>query len=99
LESGYYQVDAGALTSCETGKEIKVLLPFKGLDTSKGSINHYLFLHGFEISTQNFSNTKRSPYELQIVGTSANYSGISIMFSVTTITQVHAIHISYIAFV
>ena len=57
-----------------------------------------MFLHGFEISTMPFSQDQRSPYELQISASSTNTSGISVTFSVTTITQVNSIYISYIAY-
>lgn len=35
---------------------------------------------------------------MQIATSETNTTGICIMFTVTTITQVHAIHISYFAF-
>lgn len=40
----------------------------------------------------------RSPFELQIVSTTANVSGIAISLSVTTATKVDSIYISFIAF-
>jgi len=40
----------------------------------------------------------RSPFELQIVSSAANISGIIASLSVTTITQVNSIYISYVAF-
>ena len=40
---------------------------------------------------------KYSPFEIQSMKSHSNSSGITVLFSVTSITQVHAIHISYIA--
>lgn len=40
----------------------------------------------------------RSPFELQIVSSAANISGIIASLSVTTNTQVNSIYISYVAF-
>lgn len=54
-------------------------------------------MHGFEIATMKTEGNTRSPFEFQIVSTSANYSGIHISISVTTVTQVNSIYISYIA--
>lgn len=51
LESGYYQIDTGSLSSCENGKLIDILLPFKSIYQNGIQIKHNLFLHGFEIST------------------------------------------------
>lgn len=45
-----------------------------------------------------FSQNQRSPYELQITGSTTNSSGITVTFSVTTITQVNSIYISYITY-
>ena len=45
-----------------------------------------------------FSQNRRSPYELQIAASSANVSGIAVTLSVTTITQVNSIYISYVAY-
>ena len=97
IEAGYYQVDAGALEGCEVGKEIQALLPFREI-TGTGEVKYNLYLHGFEISSQKFSAAENSPFEIQIAASNSNSSGISILFTVTTITQVHAIHISYFAF-
>ena len=94
LESGYYQVDTGSLGNCETGKSIQVILP---TIAASNYTNHKIFLHGFEISTQLYSPDERSPFEIQIIGSKQNSSGISLMLSVTTITQVQAIHVSYVS--
>ena len=45
-----------------------------------------------------FSENRRSPYELQLGSSVANTSGIAVTLSVTTITQVNSIYISYIAY-
>lgn len=45
-----------------------------------------------------FSQNRRSPYEIQIAASSANVSGIAVTLSVTTITQVNSIYVSYTAF-
>ena len=47
FESGYYQIDSGMLGSCESGKNIQILLPFRRIGLQSGHINHALFLHGF----------------------------------------------------
>ena len=96
VESGYYQIDSGVLGGCEAGKTIHVLLPFRSIN-AQGSIPHNVFLQGFEISSQLYAPSYRSPFEIQIVHTATNSSGIAVFFSVTTITQVHAIHVSYVA--
>lgn len=44
------------------------------------------------------SQSQRSPYELQLTASSANISGIAVTLSVTTITQVNSIYVSYIAY-
>lgn len=44
------------------------------------------------------SQNQRSPYELQLTASSTNMSGIAVTLSVTTITQVNSIYISYIAY-
>lgn len=96
FESGYYQVDTGSLGGCEPGKTIQTLLPFRSI-SQVSKLHHNVFLHGFEISSQLYSAQSKSPFEIQIVDSVTNSSGIAIFFSVTTITQVHSIHISYIA--
>ena len=62
LEASYYQVDAGALGGCGSGKSIQVLLPFRRLGLQPGKINHNLFLHGFEISAQKYGDNSYSPF-------------------------------------
>ena len=47
IETGYYQIDSGSLSSCDVGKQIQVLLPFRSVFVPGTPINHYLFLHGF----------------------------------------------------
>ena len=96
LESGYYQIDSGSLGGCEPGKNIHVLMPFRNSNNT-AVLHHNVFLHGFEISSQFYSAEEKSPLEVQVVDTRTNSSGIAIFLSVTTITQVHAIHISYVA--
>ena len=45
-----------------------------------------------------FSETHRSPYEIQLSASSANVSGIAVTLSTTTITQVNSLYISYVAY-
>lgn len=85
------------LGGCEPGKSIQVLLPFRQIGLKPGNINHNLFLHGFEISVQRYNETTLSPFEIQLVDSSTNSSGIAVLISVTTVTQVQALHISYLA--
>ena len=100
FESGYYQVDSGLLGGgCTLNKNIQVLLPFRNIYSQPGLISHNLFLHGFEISSQRYSANSTSPFEIQIVQSSTNTSGIAVLISVTTVTQVQSIYISYIAWV
>jgi len=98
FESGYYQVDSGSLGSCESGKNIQVILPFRRIQ-SNGFIKHNIFLHGFEISSQKYNADTMSPFEVQLAESSTNSSGIIVLITVTSVTQVHALHISYIAWV
>jgi len=98
LESGYYQIDSGPLAGCDNGKSVDILLPFRTYFSQGKQIHYNLFLHGFEISTSVVNGNNRSPYEIQIIGSSSNISGIAISLSVTTITQVNSIYISYFAF-
>lgn len=97
FESGYYQIDTGALGGCDAGKNIQVIMPFRSIGLVPGQINYNLFLHGFEISSMKYTNDALSPFEIQIADSSVNASGIVVLITVTTITQVQAIHISYIA--
>lgn len=99
FESGYYQIDTGLLGGCESGKSIQFVLPFKNIGTKPGFINHALFLHGFEISSQKYTADALSPFEVQIADSLTNSSGITVLLTVTTVTQVHAIHISYVAWI
>ena len=45
-----------------------------------------------------FSENRRSPFEIQLSQAVANTSGIAVSFSVTTITQLNSIYVSYIAY-
>ena len=47
IESGYYQVDSGILSSCDNGKSINILLPFRNKYSNGLKIKYSLFLHGF----------------------------------------------------
>ena len=62
LESGYYQVDTKELGGCQPGKNIQLMLPFKQQNFGFGPIQHSLFLHGFEISAQQYNETNLSPF-------------------------------------
>lgn len=98
IEAGYYQIDSGPLSGCENGKSIDVLLPFRKIFNHGSQIQHSVFLHGFEIATVKIDANSRSPFEFQIVSTSANVSGIALSISVTTVTRVNSLYISYVAF-
>ena len=76
-----------------------MLLPFRHIGLIPGEIKHNLFLHGFEISAQKYNATTLSPFEIQLADSSTNSSGIGVLISVTTVTQVHALHISFMAWV
>jgi hypothetical protein len=99
FESGYYQVDTGSLGNCDAGKSIQVILPFRRIGLQSGFINHMLFLHGFEVSSQRYSADTMSPFEVQIADSATNSSGVTVLITLTTVTQVHAIHISYVAWI
>lgn len=99
FESGYYQVDSGSLGGCEAGKNIQVILPFRRIGLQPGFINHAVFLHGFEISSQRYNADTMSPFEIQIADSSTNTSGITVLITVTTVTQVQSLHISYVAWI
>jgi hypothetical protein len=74
-------------------------LPFRTNFAPGVLIKHNLFLHGFEISTIKTGNgNTRSPFEIQIVASTANVTGIAVTISVTTITTVNSIYVSYVAF-
>lgn len=75
-----------------------ILLPFRTVFGFGQQIKYNLFLHGFEISTTLISGNTRSPFEIQIVASSSNVSGIAVTLSVTTVTQVNSVYISYLAF-
>lgn len=79
------------------GKQASAVIPFRKL-TGSGIAKYSLFLNGFEISTQKYSLVEHSPFEIAIAGSSTNSSGITVMFALTTITQVHSIHLSYFAY-
>ena len=55
-------------------------------------------MHGFEIDSIKNHDGSQTPFELQIIGTTANEQGISITLSVTTSTQVNSIYVSFVAF-
>lgn len=97
FEAGYYEIDSGRLGGCEAGKDIKVLMPFRKIGLQMGKIEHMLFLQGFQITTQSYDYNTYSPFEVQIVESITNSTGIAVLLSVTTITQVHNIYISYLA--
>jgi len=60
IEAGYYQLDSGALASCDASKNVNIQVPlhsqWQGFNANLQSV---VFLHGFEISTQSFT---RSPF-------------------------------------
>lgn len=85
------------MAGCASGKTIDILLPFRKHFHSGKQIQHSVFLHGFEIYTVKAEENTRSPFEIQIISTSANVSGIAVQLSVTTITRVDSIYISYVA--
>lgn len=93
IEAGYYQVDSGSLAGCVSGKDIHVLLPFR--TNFKGAIKAQTFLHGFEI-TSNKVFGSNSPFEIQLINTEINSTGIAVSITVTTVTQIQSIFISYI---
>ena len=95
IEAGYYQVDSGSLSGCNSGKDIHILLPFR--TNFKGDINALTFLQGFEISSSKISGSN-SPFEVQIINKEINETGIAVTISVTTITQVHSLLVSYIGY-
>ena len=97
IETGYYQVDTADLGSCLPGKNIQVSLPFKNQFFPHNPVQHLLFLNGFEISAQKINATSLSPFEVQLIESSADSTGIRAMISVTTITQVHNLYVSFIA--
>lgn len=96
IEAGYYQVDSGSLAGCIASKDISVLLPFRTY-FSNGNIQAVTFLNGFEITSNKFFGSN-SPFEVQIINQQVNVTGIAITVSVTTVTQVQSLFISYIAF-
>ena len=79
------------------GKQASAMIPFRKLKESDLA-KYSLFLNGFEISTQKYSQMENSPFEISIAGSSTNSSGITVMFALTTITQVHSIHFSYFGY-
>jgi len=48
IETGYYLLDSGYLSSCDSGKSISALLPFQNIYPKNGqTVVHRVFLHGF----------------------------------------------------
>lgn len=72
-------------------------MPFRQIGLGYGPLSYSLFLHGFEISSIKYTSDALSPFEIQIADSSINSTGIAVLITTTTITQVQAIHISYIA--
>lgn len=47
IETGYYQIDAGALSGCGINRKIDILLPYRTAFSQRTEIKHQLYLHGF----------------------------------------------------
>ena len=74
-------------------------MPFRELNNPYQSKKHLLFLNGFEISTSYFSGSfESSPFEVAILESHDNGTGLHVSIQVTTITKVHGIFLSYVAF-
>lgn len=86
------------LGSCLNGKVTHVLLPFRSHFSYNQKIHHHVFLHGFEINTQRITESTRSPFEVQLTIQNINSTGIALTLSVTTITQVNFLYVSYLVY-
>ena len=56
------------------------------------------FLNGFEISSQRPKNTYYTPFEVQVVVKNIAITGITLLISTTSATQIHSLFVSYIAY-
>ena len=94
LEAGYYHIDTKILGACTASKFTQVLLPFHSdFDIADAKA----FIHGFEISSLKMGGVY-SPFEVQIINLQANGTGLALTISTTTVTQVHSLLVSYIAY-
>ena len=76
IESGYFQIDSGYLSSCDSEKSISAVLPFRNSYSQGVEVHHNVFLHGFEIASSKNPDGTHSPFELQILGTTSSSHGI-----------------------
>jgi hypothetical protein len=83
------------LAGCIAGKDIGVLLPFRS--NFQGTVTALTFIHGFDISSNKVFGSQ-SPFEVSIINKAINATGISVTIEVTTVTQVHSLFVSYIAY-
>lgn len=60
IEAGYYQLDTGSLSSCNSGKSIVAFLPFINRNISGNTA--ITFLNGFEISSIAVNSSYLTPF-------------------------------------
>lgn len=95
IVAGYYQVDTATLSACISGKQIIAFIP---TNCKSKDWKAMTFLNGFEISTQRPKNNYYTPFEVQIVVKAVDVSGLTLLISTTSATQIHSLFISYIAY-
>jgi hypothetical protein len=62
VEAGYYQIDTGSLSSCNSGKTIAAFIPLSSQSSALTSA--ITFLNGFEISSIAVNSSYLTPFEV-----------------------------------
>lgn len=95
VNAGYYQVDPATLSACTSGKQIIAYIPTECRGNDWKALT---FLNGFEISSVNPNGNFNTPYDLQLTVKGVSSSGVTVLVSTTSATQVHALFVSYIVY-
>jgi hypothetical protein len=95
FEANSFNIDTASLAGCSQSNQLNAILPFK--TQGFAPIKAFTFLNGFEVSSivNLGSNT---PYEVQIITTSLNSTGLAISITVTSATKVFTVFLSVIAY-
>ena len=95
LSAGYYQIDTATLSACISGKQIIAYIPTQPKSNSWKALT---FLNGFEITSVNPNGNFYTPYDVQVNVKNVSMSGITLLISTTSATQVHSLFVSYIVY-
>lgn len=96
INAGFYQINTASLSGCASGKEIIAFIPLT--DCSISGPKALTFINGFEISSISVNSSYLTPFEVQLVSNSVSQTGITVVISSTSATQVHSLFISYVVY-